>query len=211
MTSKLEIIKSALPNDSSSDDKKMSLTQKMKLVFPELSKMNKIPMSVKSHYLGTRAQVKAGERELTWTGLTLDELTEMTARLRERGRQQYQKLKEAGGRPFGVGPVESAPKESEPKPPTKSKKRKAEEPQPAAVIEVKAAAPIKRARSKADKENKRVQAKAYEELQRQIEAREKELKTARASSEKHVVSDSESDSDEEVGESCDDSEDNLSS
>lgn len=208
MTSKLEIIKSALPNDSSSDDKKMSLTQKMKLVFPELSKMNKIPMSVKSHYLGTRAQVKAGERELTWTGLTLDELTEMTVRLRERGRQQYQKLKEAGGRPFGVGPVESAPKEPEPKPTTKSKKRKVEEPQSAAFTEAKVAAPIKRARSKAGKENKRSQVKAYDELQRQIEALEKENKAARASSEKHVVSNSESDSDEE---SCDDSEDNLSS
>lgn len=83
------------------EKKKLTLTQKMKLVFPELASMTKIPMSVKSHYLGTRQQVKSGEKELTWTGLTLLELNAMTERLRERGRAQYAKIRQAGGKPFG--------------------------------------------------------------------------------------------------------------
>ena len=124
-------------NNTANDDKKLTLTQKMKLVFPELASMTKIPMSVKSHYLGTRAQVKSGERELTWTGLTLWELEAMTTRLRERGRLQYQRIKDSGGSPFcasGSLPVKKekqAKKESkkeakktEKKEESKSKKRK---------------------------------------------------------------------------------------
>lgn len=211
-TSKLQSIKDSLPNDSTSDEKKLSLTQKMKLVFPELSKMNKIPMSVKSHYLGTRAQVKAGERELTWTGLTLEELTEMTTRLRERGRQQYQKLKESGGRPFGMGgiiekegevtdeskaPIMRAPAKVKVE---SNKKRKSTE------ITETAAAPVAESKTGANLALKRARTKEQQERLR-LEERARAL---RVNAQKLVDSDSDSDSDAEVGESCDDSEDNQS-
>lgn len=89
-------------DDYSPEEKKLSLNHKMKMVFPELAHLSKIPMSIKSHYLGTRAQVKSGEREMTWTGLTAADLETMTQKLRERGRLQYLKAKKEGRQPFSV-------------------------------------------------------------------------------------------------------------
>jgi len=178
------------------EKKKLTLTQKMKLVFPELANMNKIPMAVKSHYLGTRAQVRSGEKELTWTGLTLHELEDMTDRLRARGRAQYAKIKESGGTPFGAPSGESQTKE-----PSKKRKKRESVPVKTAISQGRTepsttteAKKTRKRRKVAPKESATENPDLAEEYLAFLKNRAKLASIQEETSAHHVQSDSESDS-----------------